>query len=147
MQFWFGMFFLFVTPFVGLWAFSDLLPFASEVTVFETICHGVRKDGDCQGKEEPLTKTTYKPMTDQQIVLAWGDDSAPVRLNNCAVRDGRNWACDGILGSRSQMIDGRYHRISGDWSSSPSDSVFQVTKWYWWWLKLDSKAEPNRQKK
>ncbi len=115
MQFWFGMLFLVVTPFVALWAFSDSLPFQDEVTVYETICHGERKDGDCKGKEEPIGKKTFKPMTDQQIVLVWADNVAPVRLENCAVRDVRNWACDGeFLGSRPQMIDGRYQFIFGE---------------------------------
>lgn len=145
MQFWLSSLFIVVTSFFGLWVFSDSLPLVDEVTVYVTICHGERKNGDCIGKEEPIGKTTYKPMTDQQIVLFWRDHDAPIRLQNCAVRDVRNWGCTSSNGLRSEMIDGRYRRTISDRTSSPSDSVIQVPKWRWWLLKLNADTAPNTQ--
>lgn len=123
------LFILFAAPFIALWAFDYSLPFSDEETVYTTICHGVRKDGDCRGKEEPLDKTTYKALADQQIVIFWGDNTSPSRLEGCAVRNTRNWSCPQDLGYTSEMIDGQY-------KLQTASSIYQVPKWYWWWLKF-----------
>lgn len=139
MQFWLSMIVMVATPFVGLWAFSDSLPFQEEVTTYTALCGGEFKDGKCKSKEQALSNHTYKPIVDKQMVVHWGENGVPERYDQCAVRNVRSWACEEAFGS-AVMIDGNYRDRS-------SDVFYQVPKWYWWWLKLGAKAAPNPQQK
>src|SRR5262249_53101705 len=76
-----------------IWAFSEQNPFRSEVTVYYAFCAGGLKQGKCDTKEETSNTTTFKAMPDQQTVIYWYGDERPKRLQNCAVRDARNWSC------------------------------------------------------
>ncbi len=133
---------LFVLQFVALWAFSESLPFRDEITVYQTFCTGARKDEVCKSKEEAADQMTYQVSTDQQTVIFWivnGD--APERLQQCAVRNAKNWSCRDERIKNTfvrEMINGQYRlSIEPDIYSGASDhAYYQVPKWRWWWVRI-----------
>ncbi len=138
-----GIVALFVLPFVALWAFGNSLPFLDEITVYDMLCTGARKDGVCKSKEETAGQTTYKVLTDQQTVIFWsGNGDAPKRLRNCAVRNAKNWSCSDESGGKTtyvqKMIDGQYHFSLREDSffDASSAAFYQVPKWRWWWVRI-----------
>ncbi len=145
MQFWLSIIFIAVTPFLGLWAFSDLLPFTTEATVHEAFCSEKRANAVCNGKETVFGKTTYKVFPDQQIVIAWDDITSLRRLENCAVRDSHNWRCRQESGSHLTLREGEFEDSLVP--TTPTSQFYQVPKWYWWWLKLNANTAPNPKQK
>ena len=132
-----------IAPFVILWAFSDSLPFQDEITVYKMFCTQGRKDGKCNSIEQIANPTTYKASVEQQLVIKWTGNSAPIRYDKCAVRNARNWTCifsdqpDLLSDVRDEMVDGQFRHISSSIWNVPSP-FYDVPKWYWWWIKLNS---------
>ena len=124
---------------VGLWLFSEELPFQNEITVYQMFCTGEgRKDGKCKSKEETANPITYRAFVDQQTVIYWFEHSAPTRMRNCAVRDAKNWSCqlDDRWQTEYKMIDGAL----GKTSDNPIQPIFyQASKWRWWSVWLDQR--------
>jgi hypothetical protein len=123
-----------------LWAYSESLPFGSEVTVYNMFCAGEFKDGKCNGREETANPTTYKAFPEQQTVVRWyGDDGAPKRFGYCAVRDARNWSCQ--YGIKLDPEEAHVQMVSGEYSepNAIEGAFFRAPKWHWWWVRLTEK--------
>jgi hypothetical protein len=144
MQFWLSFFFIAATPFLGLWAFSDSLPFQDEISSYIAFCPDGRKDGKCKSEEQAFDKITYKPIAESQVVIYWRDGSLTRRYADCAVRNSKNWTCK-VEGKSDPtlMMEGSYQ----DEFLLASDRFYQVPKWYWWWLKLNANTAPNPKQK
>jgi hypothetical protein len=143
MQFLVSIIFIVAIPSIGLWAFSDSLPFQDEISSYIAFCPDGRKDGKCKSEEQAFDKITHKAIAESQVVIYWRDGSLTRRYADCAVRNSKNWTCN--VEGRSDptlMMEGAYQ----DEFLLASDRFYQVSKWHWWWLKIDSKAAPNRQK-
>lgn len=125
------------TPIGVLWAFSDALPFHQDVTIYVVSCAGSYSDNNCT-KEVPVTRSTFKAIVDQQVVIHWSSENAtPVKLTGCAVRDVDNWSCKGDAElNASKMIDGAFYDGVVGTSATGIGALRQVPKWYWWWVKL-----------
>lgn len=126
-----------------LWAFSHLLPFQSDVTVYNMFCTGGLSNGKCSSKEETANPSTYRALADQQTVLYWNSNTdAPKRLQHCAVRDTRNWSCqleDKLEESPKiqwQMVGGEFREVVEKPFISAQSIFYAVPKWYWWWVRL-----------
>jgi len=131
-----------------LWAFSESLPFRSEVTVYNMFCTGERKGGQCDAEEQTANTATYKAFAEQQTVVYWyGDNDAPKRLWHCAVRDARNWSCqwgvrlEQLPELEYQMVNGEFSEYAPGVPDHRTPGVFyRVSKWHWWLVWLSEKA-------
>lgn len=144
---------IFFVAVIGLlWVFGERFPFWSEVTVYQAYCKEGRKDAECMSQEENTEPLTYKFVTEQQSIVYWlGDEGAPSKYNNCAIRNARNWSC--ILGDsrarggpvvEKRMVGGEVYDFV-DYQRVENDLTFyQVPKWYWWWLRFNAWNRPNR---
>lgn len=121
----------------------DHLPFGDSVTVFRVQCAGVAEDGRCPASEGTARPVTFRAFPDLQRVIYWSDQNAPKRLHHCAVRNARNWSCAADDGSNNvadhswQMVGGRFHEVS---DNAAVDSRIQVSRWHWWWVRLQERA-------
>lgn len=118
-----------------LWPILDRV--SGEVTVYRMLCKTERRSGACALRDEQASTTeTYKVFPDRQEVIYWFNDSAPLRFDNCIVRDALNWRCSShekagvdiehlmTNGTFSELVDGR--------PSSSNDTFYQTTRWRWW---------------
>jgi hypothetical protein len=80
--------------------------FRNQVTVYPI---GTAKDGALF----PLNPSVYKVFPESQSVVHWmpGVDSAPSRLDKCAVRDRLNWRCEYSDGSAVLSMDNGKFRV------------------------------------
>ena len=135
----------FVVVFALLWAYGDLLPFGSEVTIYDMSCLGQWTNGKCIGQERTNGTTTYKAFPEQQTVVWWygpPDSSEPQRYWHCAVRDARNWTCqNGITLEELPAI--QFKMIDGEMQGLPVGEFpfYTVSKWHWWQVRLSEKID------
>ena len=89
---------------------------------------------DC--KSNTIKKViTYKISFDTQLVVRTIKGGLPRKLDNCSVKDTRNWICDmGLLNSVS-MKNGEF-LASGIYSSK---NTCYVSRWKYLWLKRQAK--------
>ena len=95
---------------ICLWAFSESLPFTSEVTVYLGFCPTEPKTA-CPKGEEAAGYTTYRAHMESQSVIYWSKNGPPSKYEHCAVRDAKNWSCrtTGLSGTNEHLlIDGEY---------------------------------------
>jgi len=114
---------------------TNWIPFTSKVTVYRVMCSGEIKNGSCEGKKWPLDRITFEVSEDQQRVIMSFNKGDPdlLRMDDCVVKDKKNWTCTtgGVL--RDSMIQGEYKR------EPPSLDTYYVPRWKWWILQLSSR--------
>ena len=126
---------------LGVWLFSDNLPFISEVTVYQTYCTGRSVNGVCDQKVQPMNPITYKVFVEQQTVIYWIDGDKEIkRYPYCAVRDAKNWTCQWSAPSvatqqRDVMRNGVLSIVDSNFSLT-TENITDVPKWRWWLVKL-----------
>jgi hypothetical protein len=114
----------------GIWL-SDWTPFRSELSTYQITCAEFTPEGTCSAKgESPAAKITYRPDRGTKTVVYWLDGEAPMKFDNCAIVDAKNWSCPHGFGSH-QMIDGLL-----DGRDESLGYPYQASKFKWWWLKF-----------
>ena len=85
---------------------------------------------ECRKISFPLNRQTFEIDKKNQRVISWFDDGSPIRTNDCAIRDRRNWSCTYDDGS------GSFGFNSGiAWSSDQFEKgnhVFYVSRWMYY---------------
>jgi len=127
---------LFVLALFFVWPTFNRM--SGEVTVYRMFCKTNRVKDECPLKEEQTSITeTYKVFPDQQSVIYWINDSAPLKFTNCAVRDALNWRC--TTAEKRGDAPTEYSMVNGDFSETvdgvpvPGDLLFyQTPRWRWW---------------
>lgn len=121
---------LFLIPSVGC-NFID-----KTVVMYLVYCGQKLENGYCLGKEIPLSRRMFKVSTIRQDVIYWerkeGIDTKPRRLNDCVVRDYKNWTCQDYILAETEIniINGKFQlpkRIEG---------THYVSSWGWWWVRM-----------
>jgi hypothetical protein len=134
-----------------LWLFSDDFPFGNELTIYRVYCPVPFDNEKCLDKVETGDTISFLVLIPQQTVVYWGPlvaPAAPVRLNNCAVRDKLNWKCrlDHSFEAGTdvfwQMNNGAFIESTEPPTISDSPNLV-VTKRRWWWIWLQTRLRPS----
>ena len=134
---------------VGLviWLFSESFAY-SEITVYQLYCTtGPWNGAICPGRIETANPISYKPITDQQLVVSWNSDGVLDKFNDCVVRNVKNWSCDrgpSVLEPNTtlewRMVDGDYAETGTSALVGLARQYRQVPKWRWWLARLREKT-------
>lgn len=117
------------------WFLFGHAPFASEITVYQAWCPSARNAaGVCNSGEEAANPVTYKASPDTQTVVYWFKGGAPSSMTHCAIRDARNWSCNKDSPYATSMVNGEL-----TYSSVLGQPFYQVPKYKWYWLWLQTK--------
>jgi hypothetical protein len=123
-----------------LWPILDRVN--GEVTVYRMFCKTERHGGACALKEERSSSTeTYKVFPERQSVIYWFNDSAPLKFDNCIVRDALNWRCaspekSGGAAVEHLMTNGTFSELVDGRPTSSNDTFYQTPRWRWWLVRL-----------
>ena len=102
-----------------------------EVTVYPVWCNAESGwvNGKCAGKKEAMPRHVFAVFPESQRVVEriTGQAVAPERLEQCVVRDARNWECRKAA-FRSRMIDGTWEEAYENGTSVSIRSV-SWTEW------------------
>jgi hypothetical protein len=109
-----------------------------EITEYPMLCESPVLNGTCSGRVTPLNRSTYLVFASSQQVVYWvpGIHETPIRLEQCAARDGSNWKCN--LPSNQ----GEVGFANGEFTEkltpprSNQENFFQVGGVKWWWHQL-----------
>ncbi len=117
---------------------------SNEQKVYRAACLGTIISGECTSRSSPSAPLTFKAIDTQQTVVYWADENLPSRLDNCVVRNHKNWHCtskttsgdflymqDGVLISSRQSLD-LQEKVNSQ------AVIYQVPKWKWGLYKLRS---------
>jgi len=109
-----------------------------EITSYPMFCDKPLTDGKCKGNSTPLNREIFRVYASSQQVVSWtpGVNGPPIRLEQCAVRDSRNWKCryprnQGEVG----FTNGEYHEMLTP-PHLEQDKFFHVGAVTWWWHQL-----------
>jgi hypothetical protein len=106
-----------------------------EITSYPMLCDKPLASGKCKGRAIPLNRETFRVYPASQQVVSWtpGINDVPVRLEQCAVRDSRNWKC---RLPRSQSEIGFTNGEFKETLTPPrleQDKFFYIGGAEWWW--------------
>ena len=110
----------------------------SEITAYPMLCGKPLQNGKCSEGAIPLNRTTYLVFPASQRVVYWapGINEVPVLLEQCAVRDSRNWKC------RFPRNEGEAGFADGEFKEGLIPRRLEQDKFYyvggpeWWWHHL-----------
>ena len=126
---------------IALFAINN--SFQNEVTVYNMFCTEGLKEGKCTSKEGTANPTTYKVIFEQQTIIYWsGNNTAPNRLQNCAIRNTKNWSCQLSHSWESepkiewQMVNGQFQKKVAPQSYFLPRVFYQTSVVHWWWIWL-----------
>ena len=119
-----------VAPF-ALWARHHDLPWVNtyHVVAYTLICGRFNSDGTCATRRVAGPKQFFQITPSQKRVEGTIADR-PMRLQNCVVRDARNWRCD------ARSSDGEVFpvfRVNGYFDTLESPPVTAYAASYWEW--------------
>lgn len=111
------------------WGLFSWNPFSSEIKTYPVACNGEIKKDYCKGKILVVGPEIYAVFPEKQIVIFQNleENNPPTELQNCTVRDKKNWTC-------SHPVLGQFEMIDGD-LKHPWNIVRYIPKWKWWTCK------------
>ena len=109
-----------------------------EITAYPMLCEKPTVGGACGAKAMPLNRETYRVFAASQQVISWvpGIREAPVRLEQCSVRDSGNWKCHLPRG------EGEVGFVNGEFTEAltpprvDQERFFYVAGIRWWWCRV-----------
>ena len=137
-----GIFLLVAISVIGMvgWA-ADWVTLQSERTIYTVDCVGGQWAGlVCSGQMNPGSRYRYRALKAHGEVLFWmaGSSEPAGKLENCEIRDGRNWTCgpsnDSDRSITLAMSHGRAVQGTSDDTSDDPRSFRAASKAQWWML-------------
>lgn len=110
----------------------------AEITAYPMLCDAPVVAGICDGRAISLNRETYRVFAPSQQVVSWlpGINEAPATLEQCSVRDSRNWTCKLPRGQGEVAFsDGEFHETLTPPRRNQAQ-FFYVGGVTWWWHQL-----------
>ena len=133
-----GIFLLVAVGAIGMvgWA-ADWVTLQSERTIYTVDCVGGQWAGlVCSGQMNPGSRYRYRAFKAHGEVLFWiaGSSEPAGKLENCEIRDGRNWTCEPSTGSNRSITLAMSHGRAVQGTSDDTRSFRAASKAQWWML-------------